>query len=76
MQLSRRKLLTTLGVAASTVLLSNCMPKTSVNQSLPITPEVKVSDIPEVQSVRLGIIPSLEIAPILVAQNKKLFAKL
>jgi ABC-type nitrate/sulfonate/bicarbonate transport system substrate-binding protein len=75
MQLSRRKLLTSFGVAASTVLLSNCTPKTSVNQSLPITPEVKVSDIPEVQSVRLGIIPSLEIAPILVAQNKKLFAK-
>ncbi len=75
MQLSRRKLLTSFGVAASTVLLSNCTPKTSVNQPLPINPEAKLSDIPEVQSVRLGIIPSLEVAPILVAQNKKLFAK-
>ncbi|MFZ4727168.1 MAG: CmpA/NrtA family ABC transporter substrate-binding protein [Pseudanabaena sp.] len=76
MQLSRRKLLTSFGVAASTVLLSNCTPKTSANQSLQINnPEVKMSGIPEVQSVRLGIIPSLEIAPILVANNKKLFAK-
>ena len=75
MQLSRRKLLTSFGVAASTVLLSNCTPKTSANQSLQIKPEVKMSGIPEVQSVRLGIIPSLEIAPILVANNKKLFAK-
>ena len=33
------------------------------------------SNSPEVQSVRLGIIPSLEVAPILVAKSKKLFAK-
>ncbi len=75
MKLSRRKLLTSFGVAASTVLLSNCAPKSSVKQPFTINVDAKVSDIPEVQSVRLGIIPSLEVAPILVANNKKLFAK-
>ncbi|GBO52082.1 nitrate ABC transporter, nitrate-binding protein [Pseudanabaena sp. lw0831] len=75
MPLSRRKLLTTLGVAASTVLLNNCTSKPLPKQPFQINTDVKVSDIPEVQSVRLGIIPSLEVAPILVANNKKLFAK-
>jgi ABC-type nitrate/sulfonate/bicarbonate transport system substrate-binding protein len=75
MKLSRRKLLTSFGVAASTVLLSTCTSKPSVNQPLLTNADAKVSDIPEVQSVRLGIIPSLEVAPILVANNKKLFAK-
>ncbi|PZV17802.1 MAG: bicarbonate-binding protein [Pseudanabaena sp.] len=75
MQLSRRKLLTKLGVAASTVLLNNCTSKSLTNQPFQINADAKVSNIPEVQSVRLGIIPSLEVAPLLVAKNKKLFAK-
>jgi ABC-type nitrate/sulfonate/bicarbonate transport system substrate-binding protein len=75
MQLSRRKLLTTFGVAASTVLLNNCTSKPLPKQPFQINTDAKVSGIPEVQSVRLGIIPSLEVAPILVAKNKKLFAK-
>jgi ABC-type nitrate/sulfonate/bicarbonate transport system substrate-binding protein len=75
MQLSRRKLLSTFGVAASTLLLNNCTSKPLSNQLFKINPYATVSDIPEVQSVRLGIIPSIEIAPLLVAQNRKLFAK-
>lgn len=75
MQLSRRKLLSTFGVAASTLLLNNCTSKPLSNQLFKINPYATVSDIPEVQSVRLGIIPSIEVTPLLVAQNKKLFAK-
>ena len=75
MQISRRKLLTTFGVAASTIFLSNCTAKPSANQPFQIKTDAKVSDSPEVPSVRLGIIPSIEVAPILVAKNKKLFAK-
>jgi ABC-type nitrate/sulfonate/bicarbonate transport system substrate-binding protein len=75
MQFSRRKLLTTFGIAASTIFLNNCTSRPLSNQSLSINADAKVSDIPEVQSVRLGIIPSLEAAPLVVAKNKKLFAK-
>ncbi len=75
MQLSRRKLLTTFGVAASTLLLNSCTSKPLSNQPFQINSYGTVSDIPEVQSVRLGIIPSIEVAPLLVAQNKKIFAK-
>ncbi len=75
MQLSRRKLLTTFGVAASTLLLNNCASKPLSNQPFQINPYATISDIPEVQSARLGIISSIEVAPLLVAQNKKLFAK-
>ncbi len=74
-QLSRRKLLTTIGVAASTILLNNCISKSLSIDSFQITPNSSVSDIPEIQSVRLGFMPSLETAPLLVAKNKKLFAK-
>ena len=74
-QLSRRKLLTTFGVAASTIFLHNCTSKSSSIDSFQITLNSSVSDIPEVQSVRLGFIPSLEIAPLLVAKSKNLFTK-
>ncbi len=70
---SRRKLLTTFGVAASTVLLNNCTSKPLSTD--PFQNPSSFSNSPEVQSVRLGIIPSLEVAPILVANSKKLFAK-
>ena len=36
---------------------------------------ITIAAPPEVRGVRLGIIPSLEIAPLLVAQAKQLFAK-
>jgi len=74
-QLSRRKFLSTFGVAASTVLLNNCTSKSLSNDPFQIVTGSSVSNIPEVQSVRLGIIPSLEVAPLLVAKHKKLFTK-
>lgn len=72
---SRRKLLTTFGVAASTVLLNNCTSKPLSTDPFQAINPSSFSTSPEVQSVRLGIIPSLEVAPILVAKSKKLFAK-
>jgi ABC-type nitrate/sulfonate/bicarbonate transport system substrate-binding protein len=74
-QLSRRKLLTTFGVAASTVLLNNCSSKPLSNNPFQIITRPSASNIPEAQSVRLGFIPSLEVAPLLVAKSKKLFTK-
>jgi ABC-type nitrate/sulfonate/bicarbonate transport system substrate-binding protein len=74
-QLSRRQLLTGLGAAAGAVLLNNCASKSSTNTPFQITPRDAVSYIPEIQSVRLGLIPSLESIPLLVAKNKKFFAK-
>lgn len=74
-QLSRRKLLTTLGVAASTILLNNCTSKPLSRDPFQINNHSLISNIPEIPSVRLGIIPSIEVAPILVAKSKKLFAK-
>jgi len=74
-QLSRRQLLTGLGAVAGAVLLNNCAAKSSTNTPFQITPRDSVSYIPEIQSVRLGLIPSLESIPLLVAKNKKFFAK-
>lgn len=72
---SRRKLLKTFGVAASTVLLGNCTAKSIANDGSQLNSRASISDLPEVQTVRLGIIPSIEVAPIFVAKRKKLFAK-
>ncbi len=73
-QFSRRQLLTGLGIAGA-VLLNNCSSKSAPNTPLQITPRDSVSYIPEIQSIRLGLIPSLESIPLLVAKNKKFFAK-
>ena len=72
--LSRRKFLTTLGAAASTALLSSCSSNSTANIALK-TNYSSISKIPEISTIRLGYIPSIEIAPLLVAQNQKLFAK-
>ena len=74
-QLSRRQLLKGLGATAGAVLLNNCAAKSSTNRPFQITPRDSVSYIPEIQSVRLGLIPSLESIPLLVAKSKKFFAK-
>ncbi len=73
--MNRRKFLATSGIAASTVLLSNCTSKPLATDPFQLVNPSSFSNSPEIQSVRLGIIPSLEVAPILVAQSKKLFAK-
>ena len=75
MQFSRRKILTTFGVAASTVLLNNCASNSLPKQPFQLNAFANISNNPEIQSVRLGVFPSLEIAPLLVAKSKKLFAK-
>ncbi|MFN5966691.1 MAG: CmpA/NrtA family ABC transporter substrate-binding protein, partial [Pseudanabaena sp.] len=72
---SRRKFIANFGIAASTVLLNNCTPKPLANDFLQPTPSANISDHPEISSVRLGLIPSFEVAPLLVAKHKKLFAK-
>ncbi|NUN66414.1 ABC transporter substrate-binding protein [Pseudanabaena biceps] len=72
---SRRKILTTFGVAASSVLLNNCASKPESSKPLLINSYSSLAPPPEIPSVRLGFIPSVEIAPLLVAQNRQLFAK-
>ncbi|ELS33792.1 bicarbonate transport system substrate-binding protein [Pseudanabaena biceps PCC 7429] len=76
---SRRKLLKTaiqtLGAAAGGLFLNNCSSKPLGNEPLPNNTFAAASGIPEIPAVRLGIIPSIEIAPLLVAQKQKLFAK-
>lgn len=48
----------------------------TASSSLPQTQRlITIAAPPEVRGVRLGIIPSLEVAPLLVAQAKQLFAK-
>lgn len=74
-QISRRKFLSTVGIATSSILLNNCTSAPLSNEPFQINTRASISDIPEVQSVRLGIIPSLEVASLLVAKNKKFFAK-
>ncbi|PZO42209.1 MAG: bicarbonate-binding protein [Pseudanabaena frigida] len=74
-QISRRKFISTVGITASSILLNNCTSSPLSSDSFRVTTRVLISDIPEVQSARLGIIPSLEFAPLLVAKNKKFFTK-
>jgi ABC-type nitrate/sulfonate/bicarbonate transport system substrate-binding protein len=56
------------------VLLQNCNTKAPLSQPWQLSPRI-ISSQPEVPSVRIGIIPSLEIAPLLVAQRQNIFAK-
>jgi ABC-type nitrate/sulfonate/bicarbonate transport system substrate-binding protein len=72
---SRRKFIETFGIAAGTVLLNNCTSKPLGNDLLQPNKRTNISDIPEIQSARLGLIPSIEVAPLLVAKSKNLFAK-
>lgn len=71
---SRRKFLNLLGLAAGGALLQNCNAKPPVSQPWQLSPRA-ISSQAEVSSVRIGFIPSLEIAPLLVAQKQNIFAK-
>jgi ABC-type nitrate/sulfonate/bicarbonate transport system substrate-binding protein len=75
MRLSRRRLIRTFGTAAGTVLLQSCTAGVPSRRPFQLNPYTIIVDNPEVTTVRLGIIPSLEVAPLLVAQNKQIFAK-
>lgn len=79
---SRRRFLLTAGsVAASSVLLKGCLgnpPSAQVNTTpaanAPAAP-VAAGEAPEVTAIKLGYIPILEAAPLIVAQEKGFFAK-
>ncbi len=82
---SRRKFLITAGVsAASTIFLKGCLgnpPEPTANTgSSPATTAVPVANIspeqaPEVTKIKLGFIPIVESAPLIIAKEKGFFAK-
>ncbi len=79
-QWSRRKFLLTAGTAtASTVFLKGCFgnPPSSGDSSSQVTPAVNVGpgEAPETTQVKLGYIPIVESAPLIIAKEKGFFAK-
>ncbi|MFN7518413.1 MAG: CmpA/NrtA family ABC transporter substrate-binding protein [Dolichospermum sp.] len=80
-QVSRRKFIVTAGVSASAVLLKGCLVnppetgntgrKSSIEPVANIKPEQK----PETTKAKLGYIPIVESAPLIIAQEKGFFAK-
>lgn len=80
-QVSRRKFIVTAGVSASAVLLKGCLGnppetgntgrKSSIEPVANIKPEQK----PETTKAKLGYIPIVESAPLIIAQEKGFFAK-
>jgi bicarbonate transport system substrate-binding protein len=80
---SRRRFLLTAGATAATsVLLKGCLgnpPETATNgqtssAASPVV-NVKPGEEPEVKTVKLGYIPIVESAPLIIAQEKGFFAK-
>lgn len=82
-RLSRRKFVTTVGASAmSAVFLKGCLgnppEETSTGQQSPsAAPAVNVAsgETPEVTTVKLGFIPIVESAPLIIAKEKGFFAK-
>lgn len=79
---SRRQFLLTAGTAAAgSVLLKGCLgnpPSAQVNTTPAANapaPAVATGEAPEVTNVKLGYIPILEAAPLIIAQEKGFFAK-
>lgn len=80
---SRRKFLATAGsTAAASLLLKGCLgnpPDTRTgSQSTPIASPVsavKAGEEPEVKTIKIGYVPIVEAVPIIIAQEKGLFAK-
>jgi bicarbonate transport system substrate-binding protein len=79
---SRRRFITIAAASSGTVLLKGCLgnpPDTATSsQSSPVaTPvaDIKPEMMPEVKTVKLGYLPIVEAAPIIVAKEKGLFAK-
>lgn len=80
-QVSRRKFIVTAGISASAVLLKGCLGnppetgntgrKSSIEPVANIKPEQK----PETTKAKLGYIPIVESAPLIIAQEKGFFAK-
>lgn len=83
-RVTRRRFLTTAGVtAASTVFLKGCLGNppsdtaTAPQQSPSAAPAVNVGsgEAPEVTTVKLGYLPIVESAPLIIAKEKGFFAK-
>src|SRR5579883_1074178 len=80
-QVSRRHFMAIVTASAGTVLLKGCMgnpPETSTTQGAPVASPVmalKPEMLPEVKTVKLGYLPIVEAAPLIVAKEKGLFAK-
>ncbi|NJR52573.1 MAG: ABC transporter substrate-binding protein [Leptolyngbyaceae cyanobacterium CSU_1_3] len=80
---SRRRFLLTAGAtAASSILLKGCLgnpPEDAANPTspaaTPVASVVKPGEEPEVATARLGYIPIVEAAPLIVAKVKGFFAK-
>lgn len=81
-QISRRKFIVTAGASASAVFLKGCLgnppdsngttQSTATNQ--PVA-NISAEQAPEVNGVKLGYIPIVEAAPLIIAKEKGFFAK-
>jgi bicarbonate transport system substrate-binding protein len=80
-QLSRRKFIATAGATtASAFLLKGCLgnpPEQSTSTSSPVASPVAATgaEAPEVTTIKLGYIPIVEAAPLIIAKEKGFFAK-
>ena len=78
-QFSRRKFMMTVGVSAvSSVLLKGCLgnPPDSTTQVQQVTAtNISPAQAPETTRVKLGYIPIVESAPLIIAREKGFFAK-
>ncbi|MDB9468782.1 CmpA/NrtA family ABC transporter substrate-binding protein [Dolichospermum circinale] len=80
-QVSRRKFIVTAGVSASAVLLKGCLGNppetgnTGTKSSIEPTGNIKPEQKPETTKAKLGYIPIVESAPLIIAQEKGFFAK-
>ncbi|MBW4693142.1 MAG: ABC transporter substrate-binding protein [Lyngbya sp. HA4199-MV5] len=80
-KLSRRRFLAIASASTGTALLHGCLgnpPEAANNQSAPVASPVvdlKPEMMPEVKTIKLGYLPIVEAAPLIVAKEKGLFAK-
>ncbi|MFM6221032.1 MAG: ABC transporter substrate-binding protein, partial [Dolichospermum sp.] len=80
-RISRRKFIVTAGVSASAVLLKGCLGnppetgKTGTKSSIQTVANIKPEQKPETTKAKLGYIPIVESAPLIIAQEKGFFAK-
>lgn len=79
---SRRRFITIAGASAGAIFLKGCMGNppdaaTGSQSSSVASPaaELKPEAVPEVKTVKLGYLPIVEAAPLIVAKEKGLFAK-
>ncbi len=78
---SRRNFLTTVGIVATVPLLKGCLgnppdsPSKSVTAAAPLKSAVKPGEEPEVKTAKIGYLPIVEAAPLIVAYTKGFFAK-